>query len=498
MLAFKVVVELYARSPSLKHPSTLERDPNLHGERMKDKETGSLSEKPFLDLMLDFYNGAITGSLKLERPPLQKAVYFRDGQILFAASNDPKDQLASILVEEGKLGQEQMQVAQARVGPGSPLAKVLTELGYISQRELTDAARLKVEKILTDLYSWSDGSYQFATKSLPKGAIDLELSTAHVILNSMRKIQDRQWVLDKLGSLDAVLAPGGRFESVLADSQADPQAADVMRLADGTRTIKDIAANVVLGEFEVCKILSAAFTLGGLERQSVTTGIPEVAAAPDAFDVAIAPEEPSIDGANINPTEIFEIQPPAGPEIDVQSDTTVFDSDPVPMASAPAEPIPALRPEADAEVPTAAFDFAAVQQDDTGGEAAPPVPEDRPSPFPLDEEESPFPAESTPSFDALNIHEPEPAEGDHDELFIAGDAEPGSGLVAKLLRVGLALVALGVLGAASYFFVWPMFFGTDSSTSTPIVEAPPKTGTRPPAGAIETSQEPRNSSKSPP
>ena len=101
---------------------------------MKDKETGSLSEKPFLDLMLDFYNGAITGSLKLERPPLQKAVYFRDGKILFAASNDPKDQLASILVEEGKLGQEQMEVAQARVGPGSPLAKVLTELGYISQR----------------------------------------------------------------------------------------------------------------------------------------------------------------------------------------------------------------------------------------------------------------------------------------------------------------------------------------------------------------------------
>ena len=32
------------------------------------------------------------------------AVYFRDGQILFAASNDPQDQLASILVEEGKLG----------------------------------------------------------------------------------------------------------------------------------------------------------------------------------------------------------------------------------------------------------------------------------------------------------------------------------------------------------------------------------------------------------
>ena len=55
-------------------------------------------------------------------------------------------------MEEGKLGPDQMQVAQGRVSSGNPLAKVLTELGYISQRELADAARLKVEKILTSVY----------------------------------------------------------------------------------------------------------------------------------------------------------------------------------------------------------------------------------------------------------------------------------------------------------------------------------------------------------
>ena len=113
---------------------------------MEDKQIGSLSQKPALDLLVELFQGAVTGSLKLERAPLQKAVYFRDGQILFAASNDPRDQLASILVEEGKLGPDQMQVAQARVSSGNPLAKVLTELGYISQRELADAARIKLRQ----------------------------------------------------------------------------------------------------------------------------------------------------------------------------------------------------------------------------------------------------------------------------------------------------------------------------------------------------------------
>jgi hypothetical protein len=91
---------------------------------MEDRESGNLSRKPALDILVELHRGSVTGSLKLERAPLQKAVYFRDGQILFAASNDPKDQLASILVEEGKLGPDQMQVAQARVSPGNPLAKV--------------------------------------------------------------------------------------------------------------------------------------------------------------------------------------------------------------------------------------------------------------------------------------------------------------------------------------------------------------------------------------
>ncbi|MGH9391698.1 MAG: DUF4388 domain-containing protein, partial [Vicinamibacteria bacterium] len=231
---------------------------------MEDRESGNLSRKPALDLLVELHRGSVTGSLKLERAPLQKAVYFRDGQILFAASNDPKDQLASILVEEGKLGPDQMQVAQARVSPGNPLAKVLTELGYISQRELAEAARIKVEKILTDLYTWKEGTYQFATKSLPKGAIDLELSTSRLLFASIRRVQDRDWVLRQLGSLETVLTPTASIQQFLGETEPEPLAAEVLRLADGVKTVKQIGAVSSLGEFDVCKVLAAGLVAGAL------------------------------------------------------------------------------------------------------------------------------------------------------------------------------------------------------------------------------------------
>ena len=233
---------------------------------MDAQDSGNLNQKTFLELLVELHQKSATGSPKLEQAPLQKAVYFRDGQILFAASNDPQDQLASILVEEGKLSKDQMQVAQARVSAGNPLAKVLTELGYISQRELADAARLKVEKILTDLYGWKEGTFQFVERSLPKGAIDLELSTPRLIFNSVRRIQDREWVLEQLGSLDSVLSATPLLDSFLAKTTPDPGASEVLRLVDGVKSIKQIGALSALGEFEVCKILASALLSGALEN----------------------------------------------------------------------------------------------------------------------------------------------------------------------------------------------------------------------------------------
>ena len=121
--------------------------------------TGNLGEKLVLDLVLECYQRAKTGSLKLERKPVRKVIYFTNGQIVSATSNDPKDQLSTILVTKGTISAIKMEIAQAQVSSKKPLAKVLTELGYLSRDELIEAAHYKTEKILTDLYTWNKGTY---------------------------------------------------------------------------------------------------------------------------------------------------------------------------------------------------------------------------------------------------------------------------------------------------------------------------------------------------
>ncbi len=455
---------------------------------MEDKESGSLSQKSVLDLIVDLYKGTVTGSLKLERAPLQKAVYFRDGQILFAASNDPKDQLASILVEEGKLGPDQMQVAQARVSSGNPLAKVLTELGYISQRELADAARIKVEKILTDLYSWNEGTYQFATKSLPKGAIDLDLSTPQLIFASIRRIQDRDWILNALGSLDVVVGPSPSLEEFIVATKAEDQAIEVLRQADAVKSVTQIGALSSLGEFEVCKILAAGLVAGALTKSG---GVAAPAAADDAFSIPSAP--PAFDpgpqlsevpfggvetvGLDTNPPppseDPFQVpaedtvsQPP--PQVDEVTEQTVFEAPPGIASGLPLEPAPPP--------------------------LSPPLSEEPPS--------MSFGAPNATASELL-IDEPEQDVGDEDDLSSTrmppkprgrqGGASSGN-LVGILKIAGVVALAAGAAFSV-YFFVWPMFAGGGDGTAAPTETA---SGPTPPPAASSTAPGPSGTSPAPP
>src|SRR5687768_14579419 len=149
--------------------------------------SGAIDPSAFPFLLMDLHHQGATGSLKVEGPSYQKALYFRAGRILFGSSNDPRDQLGAILIENGKITPEQLEDVNTKVGPGMPLAKVLADTGFVNQRELSEAARAKVERILSDVLSYTTGSFEFEDGVLPKGAVDLKLSTERLILSAVRR-----------------------------------------------------------------------------------------------------------------------------------------------------------------------------------------------------------------------------------------------------------------------------------------------------------------------
>ncbi len=226
--------------------------------------SGEIDAKAFPFLLAHLHRRGATGSLKVDGPSYQKAVYFRGGRILFGSSNDPKDQLGAILIETGRISPEQLEEVSAKVGPGSPLAKVLAESGFVNQRELSEAARTKVERILADVLSYDTGSFEFEDGVLPKGAVDLKLATERLIVAAVRRITDRGFVLRHIEALDVVLVQTADAGAKLAELDADMTV--LSQRFDGKRNLKDAAADARLDEFDAAKICCALLFLGLVQR----------------------------------------------------------------------------------------------------------------------------------------------------------------------------------------------------------------------------------------
>ncbi len=290
--------------------------------------SGSIDPKGFPFLLTELHRQGATGSLKVEGPSYQKALYFRGGRVLFGSSNDPRDQLGSILIEAGKITPEQLEDVNAKVGPGHPLAKVLADTGFVSQRELSDAARAKVERILSDVIAYTSGAFEFEDGVLPKGAVDLKLSTERLTLAAVRRIADRAFVLRHLEGLDVVLTPAAAAAERLPEVESETSG--LAAQLDGERTLKDAAARARLDEFEAAKIACGLLFLGLVQRGPAPATKPAGRAAEGELDL----------GATA--AEAFTTEPAASP------------------APAPA-PAPAVAPPTPAAEEEPAFVFTAVE-----------------------------------------------------------------------------------------------------------------------------------------
>lgn len=240
--------------------------------------SGYIDPKAFPFLLVDLHKQGATGSLKVEGGRHQKALYFRAGRVLFGSSNDPRDQLGAILIESGKITEQQLEDVNKKVGPGNPLARALSDSGIVSQRELSEAARAKVERILSDVLSYETGSFEFEDGVLPKGAVDLKLAPERLFLAAVRRVKDRGFVLRHLDGMDVVLSERSNFQERLPEIESE--LGGLAPYLDGQRTLKEAASLAALDDFDAAKIGCGLVFLGLVDKGSTLVIVNSAEEAP--------------------------------------------------------------------------------------------------------------------------------------------------------------------------------------------------------------------------
>ena len=201
------------------------------------------------DLFQHHREGA-TGQWRLGSDP-QRNIFFDQGRIVFAQSTHPLDRLTHLLVEKGRLTQDQMDYAMSNLQPGMSVGKNLIQLGFITQRDLLDTAKLQVERVVWGAIGTANVAPMFMAKDLDATVVRLSLDTPALLLGGLLNLKDRERLLELLGPLSQVMVLD---RTKLNGLDLPPDLGRVPSLINGRRTLlelsRDAAAEPVrLGAF---------------------------------------------------------------------------------------------------------------------------------------------------------------------------------------------------------------------------------------------------------
>ena len=254
------------------------------------RTSGTLSDISCPRLLAHLHRTRFDGTLRIARGALLKLFYFQGGEIAMASSNDQGDHLAPILIRDGKLRPEQMDLARKSTKPGTSLARVLVQMGFLTSGELFAGARQQLRQIVGSVIGMTDAAYEIQPGFFPREVTSLNVDTREMLLDLISNLSDRSFVLLEVGAPDTVYSP-------IAGSG---NGGDAPRLPKAWKThaerfrsslaIHDFGQAASLDDFSASKVVYGLSLLGCIEPRSTETASEAPDAEPEvSADLASAP-----------------------------------------------------------------------------------------------------------------------------------------------------------------------------------------------------------------
>ncbi len=241
---------------STQHHDPMDETQTRKRLRTKAVLEGDLSVITLPDVLAFIAMIRATGKLVLRQVEIEKTVFWKEGEIVFASSNSPDETLGRFLLQQGKITLQEYEESKAKLQHGMRHGKLLVQLGFLSPKDLWWGVKNQVLEILYGLFSWKSGTFSLFESMVDfQEKITLSLSTTSLIMEGIRRMDEGARIKEKIRSADMV------FERVHG---ADPNEEDLDLTADelsvwdhidGKKTIRELAGASDLTEFEVSRIL---------------------------------------------------------------------------------------------------------------------------------------------------------------------------------------------------------------------------------------------------
>lgn len=184
-------------------------------------------------------------------------VYFDKGAVVHATMKDNPHTLGALLRRAGKISDRQIEAASAAQAEGDsrPLGEILVAQGAVTRRDVDRYMRMQIESVVFDLFSWNEGTFSFADGGGDPVRIDasVRVSIESLLMEGARRIDEWSRMKDRIPGayvIPRLAEPREESESYI---DLRPAEWEVLALIDGDHSLKEIASELAVSEFEVAK-----------------------------------------------------------------------------------------------------------------------------------------------------------------------------------------------------------------------------------------------------
>ena len=211
---------------------------------------GNLSTMSVSDLLQFLAVSRKTGMLRFDRAKIVKQIYFEDGLIVGANSNDPKEYLGQLLIHYAKLDEAQLKTAlEIQRESGGRLGEILVSTGVLTQEEVLQILRIRTLDIIYELFLWQDAHFELYDNERPPAFfVRIEVQPTKVIMDGVYRIDEWKRYRTLIPSDRAILELGAGWTSSLNVSKEVRQ---ILFFLQKRMSVAEISYNMHASPFHI-------------------------------------------------------------------------------------------------------------------------------------------------------------------------------------------------------------------------------------------------------
>jgi hypothetical protein len=230
---------------------------------------GNVSDINLATFLMSLYKNKETGILVFDDGSFPKALYIKEGNVVFASSKSPDDRLGESLLRSGKISVKDYISTSKLIRPGKRMGELLIDAGILTPEEMVQGVNNQLNEIIDSIFAHATGHYcleldDFSTENLM--TLSIEMPT--LLYNGMKRVRSWKMCYSAVGSPEQRVKRADDLPSFFSLLELSPDEEHLLSLTTNGMPVGALIEASYLSQFDTYNLLWIFLTLGLIKKEA--------------------------------------------------------------------------------------------------------------------------------------------------------------------------------------------------------------------------------------